>query len=111
MISWLDDNPVGKVLASVAGGLGAIMLLLAVAWSLPPSGSDADGPDNANSPSSDIPQLQSAGAIEEFAVITERPVFNDTRQPVLLLGSDEEEDQENLADISGCFQNFTALST
>ena len=100
MISWLDDNPAGKVLASVAGGLGVVMLLLAVVWSLPPSGSDADGLDDGKTPSGEIPQLKPAGAIEEFAVITERPVFNDTRQPVLVLNSDEDEDQENLEEIN-----------
>ena len=99
MISWLDDNPAGKVLASVAGGLGAIMLLLAVIWSLPPSGSDADAAEDGSSPSGEIPQLQAAGPIEEFAVITERPVFNDTRQPILLLDSDEDEDEDALDDV------------
>ena len=99
MISWLDDNPGGKVLASVAGGLGVILLLLAVVWSLPPSGSDADGSDDSQSPSGEIPQLQPAGGIEEFAVITERPVFNDTRQPVLVLDSDGEEGEEGLEEI------------
>ena len=94
MISWLDDNPAGKVLASVAGGLGVIMLLLALAWSLPPSGSDADGAGDGQSPSGEIPQLEPAGPIDEFAVITERPVFNESRQPVLVLDSDEEEGEE-----------------
>lgn len=99
MISWLDDNPAGKVLASVAGGLGVIMLLLAVVWSLPPSGSATDGSEDGKSPSGEIPQLKPAEPIEEFAVITERPVFNDTRQPVLVLDSDEDEDEEGLEDV------------
>jgi hypothetical protein len=99
MISWLDDNPAGKVLAATAGGLGVIMAVLAVVWTLPPTGSDTENPDDGNSPSGEIPQLQSAGPIEEFAVITERPVFNDTRQPVLVLDSDEEQDGENLEEV------------
>lgn len=96
MISWLEDNPVGKILTSVAAGLVAIMLLLAVVWSLPPSGTDTDGSEDERSLSSDVPQLKPAGAIEEFAVITERPVFNESRQPILVMDGEEGEDADDL---------------
>lgn len=99
MISWLDDNPAGKVLASVAAGLGGIMLLLALVWSLPPSGSDTDGAGDGQSPSGEIPQLRPAGPISEFAVVTERPVFNESRQPVLVLDSDEEDDEDGQEEV------------
>lgn len=95
MISWLDDNPAGKVLASVAGGLALIMLLLAVAWSIPPSGSDAEGSAETGALSNEVPALEPAGPIESFAVITERPVFNESRQPILVLDSEEGEGGED----------------
>jgi general secretion pathway protein N len=92
MISRLDANPLGKVLAWVSAGLVTVLLLLGVAWVLPPSGAgNADG-DGSRNLSSEVPQLGSAQPIEKYAEITDRPVFNESRQPVI--GADSGDDEE-----------------
>ena len=101
MIRWLQDNPVGQVLAAVAGGLVVVMLLLGVVWSLPPA---AGGADTASGPQAlrvDVPQLPESAPIESFAVVTDRPVFNESRQPELesnAEGEGEGESGEELAE-------------
>jgi len=81
VIDWLEANPVGKVLAGVSAGLLGVLLLLALAWSLPPHPSDDDGDESDRALSIEVPQLAPTAPIEQFAVITERPVFNESRQP------------------------------
>lgn len=83
MIKWFEGNPVGIVLGSVCAGLLVVLLLLGVIWSLPPSASDAELAGEDTDFSLDIPELAENEPIEAYAVITERPVFNETRQPVL----------------------------
>ncbi|MDX1380874.1 MAG: hypothetical protein R3233_07120, partial [Xanthomonadales bacterium] len=94
MIRWLEGNPVGGVLAGIAGGLVAIALLLGVAWSLSPSGSDGEAEDADAGMGIDIPQLSEPGELEQYAVVTERPVFNASRQPELVADLDAEGQDE-----------------
>ena len=81
MIDWLEANPVGKVLAGVSAALLGVLLLIALAWSLPPHAADGDGDEDDRALTIDVPELPATAPIEEFAVITERPVFNESRQP------------------------------
>jgi hypothetical protein len=83
VIRWLEGNPVGRVLAAIAGTLVVVALLLGVVWSLPPSGSGGDGEDAGEALMPDVPQLPESEPIERYAVVTERPVFNESRQPEL----------------------------
>jgi hypothetical protein len=83
VIRWLEGNPVGSVLAGVAGGLVVIALLLGVVWSLPPAGSTGEADDAGGGMGVDIPQLGETHPVEQYAVVTERPVFNASRQPEL----------------------------
>lgn len=98
MISWLEGNPLGKALAAVCAACVVIMLLLAVIWTLPPSGNTEAETGDENVLSLDIPELKSGEPIEAYAVISERPVFNQGRQPVIALEIDDEElvDEEEL---------------
>ena len=91
MISWLDDNPLGKVLAGLCAACVVIVLLLGVAWTLPPSGNGDTAADNENTPSLVVPEIKSGEPIEAYAVITERPVFNQGRQPIIAIEVDDEE--------------------
>ena len=94
MIALLNDNPVGKALVGVSAGLLVVLLLLAVVWALPPSGAELDPGEGGPAVSSDVPQLESPKPIEQYAEIVNRPVFNESRQPVI--GGDvlDEEDEE-----------------
>ncbi|MEJ2385211.1 MAG: hypothetical protein P8Y54_12610 [Xanthomonadales bacterium] len=97
MIGWLESNPVGKVLASISAGLLVVLALLALAWSLPPSASSGDGEDDEGALSVQVPGLAATAPIETFSVITERPVFNESRQPEFFEETDEEKLAENEA--------------
>ena len=81
MIRWLEDNPLGIALASVSGGLLAILLLLIVIWTLP-AFSPSTAQEGANTvPGLELPELAVSETIDNYAVITEYPVFNSTRLP------------------------------
>jgi hypothetical protein len=83
------------VLASACGILMLIAVVLGVIWSLPPSASDTDGDSGSAELVLDVPQLGEAEPLETFAVIVERPVFNEGRQPQMAdLGDGEDEDEE-----------------
>ncbi len=83
MISWLEDNTLGIGLASFCGGLLLISLLLAVIWALPASSPSAASEDEKTVPGLVLPELAVNKTIDQYAVITEHPVFNSSRLPVL----------------------------
>ena len=94
MISLLNDNPVGKALVGVCAAALVLIALLGLGWLLPPSGSDVNSAADGPSMSSDVPQLEEPSPIEQYAEIINRPVFNESRQPIiggeLTDGEDEE---------------------
>lgn len=94
MIGLLNDNPVGKALVGVSAALLAVMVLLGLGWLLPPSGSDLDAGADGLSVSSDVPQLEEPSPIEQYAEIVNRPVFNESRQPVIGGDIADGEDEE-----------------
>jgi hypothetical protein len=103
MIRWLQDNPVGQALAALAGSLIVVMLVLGMVWSLPPDAGDADAASGQQALRVDVPQLPESAPIESFAVVTDRPVFNESRQPELESdaegeGEGEGESAEELAE-------------
>ena len=73
----------GVTLASICGGLLLISLLLGVVWSLPPSVPASASDDSDAVLTLDVPELDDSEPLEAYAVITERPVFNESRQPVI----------------------------
>ena len=78
---WLQGNPVGLALAAIAGALTLLVLVLAVIWSLPPGAASLDGESGDDAMRVDVPQLPETQPIESFAVVTDRPVFNESRLP------------------------------
>jgi hypothetical protein len=81
VIRWLDDNPVGQALAVLAGGLAVMMLLLAVVWSLPPNSGPAELSADDPALQVSVPRLPDSPPLEDFAAVTDRPVFNESRRP------------------------------
>ncbi|HLF32053.1 MAG TPA: hypothetical protein VI566_13625 [Xanthomonadales bacterium] len=82
-MKWLDDNPVGTALGIFCGLLLLLLALLLVLSSLPlpsaPEAGDTAGADAAL----ELPQLAGNKPIDTYNVITQRPLFNETRQPAL----------------------------
>jgi len=83
VIKWFEANPVGVALASICAGLLVISLILGVVWSLPPSVPEPDSDTDDAVLALDVPELDDSEPLEAYAVITERPVFNEGRQPVI----------------------------
>ncbi len=98
MIRWLEGNPVGLALAGGCGGLLVISLLLGVVWTLSPSGELPGDGEGETAMTLDVPELADSEPLEAYTVITERPVFNESRLPVILDDSLEGEGEEELAE-------------
>ena len=93
MIKWFENNPFGATLAAICGGLLVISLLLAVVWALPPSvpASASDTDDTVLV--LDVPELDDSEPLEAYTVITERPLFNASRLPVIEEDLTDEDEQ------------------
>ena len=61
-------------------------------WALPASSSSAGPEEESNVPGLDVPELAGSESIEKYAVITEHPVFNNTRLPEIDLESEDLEE-------------------
>jgi len=98
MIKWLQNNPFGVGLASFCAVMVLLAVLLGVIWALPPSASGIDGDDAGNIASLDLPQLRDAGELDDYDEIITRPVFNESRQPVLDAGDESDIEEEGLVE-------------
>ncbi len=82
-MKWLQDNPLGKALIAVSGAFALISVALIVLWNWPMS-VDVDATDAAGD---DKPEpsivAQQVGPLSEYKVINEKPMFNESRQPVI----------------------------
>jgi hypothetical protein len=94
MIRLLEGNPVGIVLAAVSGAFVFAALILGLLWALPPIATTDEPGAEESALKQDVPELPETEPMERFAVITERPVFNPTRQPQLTEGGEEELEDE-----------------
>lgn len=93
MIRWLEENPIGQGLAAACLALCVFSVLLAVIWMLPPS-ADSMGDENEEKlASQELPELKAVRSIKEFSEITGRPVFNQSRQPVIEVEELETEEE------------------
>jgi hypothetical protein len=94
MMRWFQDNPVGIGLASFCGVLLLLVALLTVVWSLPPSTPGLDDEQSDTVTMLELPELRHAGQLEDYAEIITRPVFNESRQPVIDPDDEEEETED-----------------
>lgn len=82
-MKWLQDNPLGMILAAISGLFALLALGMAIVWNLPVSvetiGAETEVVDgnDANLTAHEI------GTLSEYLVINEKPVFNESRQPVI----------------------------
>ncbi|MDT8320628.1 MAG: hypothetical protein RQ826_08890 [Xanthomonadales bacterium] len=83
MIGWLQENPIGIALASLCAALLLVSLLLFVVWSLPPPVRVGEVGEDEALMNSELPELAPSKPIDSYAIVTERPVFNESRQPEL----------------------------
>ncbi len=98
MIRLLDGNPVGIALAAGGAGLLVISLLLGVVWALSPSGDFPGAGEGETAMTLDVPELADSEPMEIYTVITDRPVFNEGRRPVIIDDSLDGENEDELAE-------------
>jgi len=98
MIKWLQDNPIGVGIASFCAVLILIVVLLSVVWTLPPSASGVNLDENDGIAGLDLPEMRSAGELEDYDEIISRPVFNENRQPIIESDDEEVMDEEVLVE-------------
>ncbi len=89
-MNWFDNNPVGKALAWGCGGLAFISLLLTWAWNWPVSSGSAEAEQPVEAVVASTDQAAELGAISDYRVINDRPVFNESRQPMVTVDGEGE---------------------
>ena len=98
MMKSLQDNPPGIVLGALCGLLLCAWLVLAILSSLPLSPPPADDAAGAPDPGLELPTLAENLPMDTYNVITARPLFNETRLPVLDDGADDLDQAGELED-------------
>jgi hypothetical protein len=82
-MKWLQDNPIGMVLAAISGAFVLIALGIAIVWNIPVSTETAGvETEVVDGDQADLAVLQ-IGALGDYQVINEKPVFNESRQPMI----------------------------
>lgn len=93
-MNWIEKNPIGVALAGFCAVLLLVAGALAFVWSRPASsGVEAISGDSqvnttVSSPSNDL------GPISQYKVVTDRPLFEETRRPVVNVDVVEESEED-----------------
>jgi len=91
-MKWLQGNPLGIALAAFGGFLALVVLGMAIVWSLPVAVNSGDSvTENA---AVDLSPLiaEEAGSLNDYRIVDERPVFNESRNPEIVEVEDALED-------------------
>ena len=93
-MKWLQDNPLGMALAGISGFFVLLALIMTVVGTLPVSVDLADA-EVETTPGSDANRIErQIGTLEDYQVVNEKPVFNESRAPVI----DESDEEGDLDD-------------
>lgn len=109
MVKWLQDNPLGLALGALCGLLLCAWLVLVMLSSLPLSPPPADDAAGTPDPGLELPTLAENPPLDAYNAITARPLFNETRLPVLgdvaddleLAGGVEEDGEKPDVELAG----------
>ena len=93
-MKWLQDNPLGIALVGISGVFLLLAAILAVVWTLPVAIETAETAAQEGGGTDGILLAHQVGSLSEYQVINEKPVFNESRQPVIskLDGDESAED-------------------
>jgi len=91
-MKWLQGNPLGIALAAIGGFLALLVLGMAIVWSLPVR-VDVDDTASDNAAADMAPLVaDEAGDLNDYRIVDERPVFNESRAPEIVEVDDVVED-------------------
>jgi len=93
-MKWLQDNPLGLALAGIGGVFALLVLVMAIIWTLPVAVETAETDTGENTGSDTVLVAHQIAAMSNFQVINEKPLFNESRLPVI----EEDDDAEPLED-------------
>ena len=79
----LQDNPLGMALAAISGVLILLALGMAIVWKLPVSVETVETATQETTGADTVLVAHQIADISDFQVINEKPVFNETRLPVV----------------------------
>lgn len=94
-MKWLQDNPLGMALAAASGLLLLLALGMAIAWNLPVSVDETETSAEGADGNDAVLAARQVAAMRDLQVINEKPVFNESRLPVIDDGEDEDEPAED----------------
>lgn len=98
-MSWVENNPVGAALLGACGLLVLIGLGLTLAWSGPVgSGAEGEGAGGERLPTP-MTELEALGPLGDYAVVNNRPLFNESRRPVVIDVDVAEEEPEPVVEM------------
>ena len=92
-MKWLQDNPLGMILAAISGVFVLLALGMAIVGSLPVSVETAGAETEITSDNKTNMTARQIGTLADYQIVNEKPVFNDTRNPEI---DDEESTDEEL---------------
>ncbi len=92
-MKWLQDNPLGMMLAAISGVFALLALAMAIVASLPVSIETAGAETEITTDNKTNLTARQIGTLADYQIVNEKPVFNDTRNPVI---DDEESIDEEL---------------
>lgn len=82
-MKWLQDNPFGMVLVAISGVFALLVLVMAIVWNLPVS-LETTGAESEIDPGDQTSlSIHEIGKLEDYKVVNEKPVFNESRLPVI----------------------------
>ena len=82
-MKWLQDNPLGMALAAISGVLLLFALGMAIVWNLPVSAETAETETQETAGGGTVLAAHQVADMSALLVINEKPVFNESRLPVM----------------------------
>ena len=83
-MKWLQGNPLGIALASAGGFLALLALGMAIVWSLPVSVDTDETATESTAADTSTLVAAEAGDLNDYRIVDERPVFNESRAPEIV---------------------------
>ena len=81
-MKWLQDNPLGMILASISGVFVLLALGMAIVGTLPVSVDVGSAEAEAASDDKANLAIRQIGTLNDYRIVNEKPVFNESRLPV-----------------------------
>jgi len=99
-MKWLQDNPLGMILAGVSGVFVLLALGMAIVWNLPVSVDVDEGGSGTATTGQVNLAAREIGDLDDYRVVNEKPVFNESRQPVIDDLDDEQQGDDDSIEIT-----------